>query len=268
MVSRVIAFLFLFLPVTVACGSETFTHASGSVFRDCEGCPEMIVVPAGRFVMGADDQRDTFGPAHDVAVPAPFAIAKTEITFDQYEVCVQAGGCAGEKSDHGWGRGSQPVINVSWDDAVAYAAWLTQTTGYIYRLPTEVEWEYAARGGTVTRYPWGEAVGVAHANCRGCGTQWSGRGAAPVAQFPPNPYGLYDMHGNVSEWVSDCWREQHGMTKPAEPQANGEACAARVTRGGDWYYIPLLSSSAARKSNAPNLWSYTIGFRVLRELGD
>lgn len=265
MVSRLIAFLLLLLPVTVACGSETAPLVSGSEFRDCEECPEMVVVPAGRFIMGADDQRETFGPAHDVAIPKPFAVAKTEVTFDQYEICVQAGACAGEKSDHGWGRGLQPVINVSWGDTVAYAAWLSEITGYTYRLPSEVEWEYAARGGTVTRYPWGEAVGVEQANCRGCGTQWSGIGAAPAAQFSPNPYGLYDMHGNVSEWVADCWREQHAQT---ESQTDMETCKARVTRGGDWYYVPLLSTSAARKPNAPNLWSYTIGFRVLRELAD
>lgn len=265
MVSRVIVFLLFVLPVTVACGSETAPLLSGSVVRDCAGCPEMVIVPAGRFIMGADDQRDTFGPARDVAIPKPFAIAKTEVTFDQYEVCVQAGACVGEKSDHGWGRGPQPVINVSWDDAVAYAVWLSQVTGHSYRLPTEAEWEYAARGGTVTRYPWGDAVGVQQANCRGCGTRWSGTGAAPVAQFPPNPYGLYDMHGNVSEWVADCWRERH---TPVSPSSDTKNCNVRVTRGGDWYYVPLLSSSAARKSNAPNLWSYTIGFRVLRELAD
>lgn len=260
--------LLVLLPVTAACASEpvvsTESLSPGTVFTDCETCPDMAVVPAGRFVMGADDQRETYGPARDVSISRPFAIAVTETTFTQYEACVTDGGCAGGKSDHGWGRGAQPVINVSWQDAKDYAAWLSDKTGHTYRLPDEREWEYAARGGTVSRYPWGDSVESGNANCRGCGTDWSGRGAAPVAQFLVNPYGLYDMHGNVSEWVADCWTDRHDVDHSAEP----EDCEARVTRGGDWYYVPVLSTSAARKSNAPNLWSYTIGFRVLRELAD
>lgn len=237
-----------------------------SEFRDCPDCPTMVSLPAGRFIMGASDQRDTYGPAHDRAMGRAFAIAKTETTFSQYAACVADGACSGGESDHGWGRGEQPVINVSWQDTVEYAEWLTRRTGFQYRLPTEVEWEYAARAGTVTRYPWGETVGEGHANCRRCGTKWSGRQAAPVAQFRPNGFGLYDMNGNVSEWVADCWTDQHSLEGAKE---NGpEVCPARVTRGGDWYYVPILSTSAARKPNAPNLWSYTIGFRLVRDLAD
>ena len=237
-----------------------------SEFSDCPDCPTMVSLPAGRFIMGASDQRDTYGPAHDQAIARAFAIAKTETTFSQYAACVVDGACSGGESDHGWGRGEQPVINVSWQDTVDYAEWLTRRTGFQYRLPTEVEWEYAARAGTVTRYPWGETVGEGHANCRRCGTKWSGRQAAPVAQFRPNGFGLYDMNGNVSEWVADCWKDRHPLEGAKE---NGpEVCPARVTRGGDWYYVPILSTSAARKPNAPNLWSYTIGFRVVRDLAD
>jgi formylglycine-generating enzyme required for sulfatase activity len=234
-------------------------------FKDCTECPTMMPLPAGRFIMGADDQRDTYGPAYDRAMPRRFAIAATEITFDQYEACVAASACRGDQSDHDWGRGAQPVINVSWHDAVDFAAWLSRKTGASYRLPTEAEWEYAARGGTVTRYPWGDAVGEGHANCRRCGTVWSGRAPAPVAQFSPNVFGLYDMNGNLSEWVVDCWRENHTSDETDVGTEEG-ICKARVTRGGDWYYFPILSTSAARKSNAPNLWSYTIGFRVVRDL--
>lgn len=259
---RLIIALALWCPIAVACATEVSDDRPNPVLQDCADCPEMARIPGGRFIMGADDQRDTYGPAHDVAIARPFALAVTEITFTQYEACVSAGGCSGDKSDHGWGRGSRPAINVSWFDAVDYAAWLSQETGQSYRLPTEVEWEYAARGGTVTRYPWGDDVGERQANCRACGTEWSGIGSAPVAQFSANAYGLYDMHGNVSEWVADCWQDRH-LTETAVSEEN---CAARVTRGGDWYYVPVLSTSAARKSNAPNLWSYTIGFRVLREL--
>ena len=238
----------------------------GVSFNDCPDCPTMVTLPAGRFIMGADDQRETYGPALDQVIAKPFAIAATETTFTQYEACVADGGCAGNKSDHGWGRAEQPVINVSWQDAVDYTTWLSRRTGSVYRLPTESEWEYAARAGSVTRYPWGDGVGEGNANCRRCGTAWSGTGAAPVSQFPPNTFGLYDMNGNVSEWVADCWVERHQLGDE-EKEAPG-ACAARVTRGGDWYYVPILSTSAARKPNAPNLWSYTIGFRVVRDLSN
>jgi len=258
----------LLVIVTLVCSISSLASCQeatvlepGMMFSDCADCPAMMVLPAGRFIMGADDQRETYGPARDQGIALPFAIAATETTFDQYEACVADGGCAGDKSDHGWGRGAQPVINVSWQDAVDFAAWLSRRTGYTYRLPTEIEWEYAARAGSVTRYPWGETVGEGNANCRLCGTAWSGSGAAPVAQFSPNAFGLYDMNGNVSEWVEDCWTERH-QVKGDE----AEICRTRITRGGDWYYIPIMSTSAARKANAPNLWSYTIGFRVVRDL--
>ena len=252
-------------PSLASC-QEAVVLEAGVSFKDCADCPMMITLPAGQFIMGADDQRETYGPAHDRVVPKPFAIAATETTFAEYEACVADGGCAGDKSDHGWGRDTQPVINVSWQDAVDYAAWLSRQTDTMYRLPTEIEWEYAVRAGSLTRYPWGEGVGEGKANCRRCGTEWSGTGAAPVAQFPPNAFGLYDMNGNVSEWVADCWTDRHQVNAGAGDAP--DVCAAGLTRGGDWYYVPIMSTSAARKPNAPNLWSYTIGFRVVRELTD
>ena len=257
----------VFCGISLSASAAEFSSTS-EPFKDCSICPTMMALPAGRFIMGADDERNTYGPAHDRVVARPFAIAVTETTFDQYEACVAAGVCRGDKSDHGWGRGVQPVINVSWQDTRDYAAWLLALTGVIYRLPTEAEWEYAARAGSVSRFPWGETVGEGNANCRNCGTPWSGKGAAPVAQFPPNEFGLYDMMGNVSEWVADCWRERHdpdAETGPVGTPADN-TCPAHVTRGGDWYYVPMLSTSVARKSNAAKLWSYTIGFRVVREL--
>lgn len=254
----------LLMPTPGGASEESGEPVSEPVFQtiqDCTVCPEMVTLPPGRFVFGADDQRSTYGPALDAALPYRFAMAKTEITFDQYEACVAAGGCTGDKSDHGWGRGAQPVINVTWQDAVDYASWLSSKTGESYRLPTEKEWEYAARGGSVTRFPWGDDVGQGHANCRKCGTQWSGFRAGPVAQFAPNDFGLFDMIGNVSEWVADCWSETHTAEDVDEA-----TCKARVTRGGDWYYFPALATSAARKSNGQTLWSYTIGFRVVRDV--
>jgi len=233
-------------------------------FRDCIDCPELVVLPPGQFTMGSDDERETFGPAQSVSIQSVFAISRAEITFREYQVCVAASVCRGEISDHGWGRGDRPVINVSWYDAQSYVRWLSEKTQHHYRLPTEVEWEYAARAGSETRYPWGQDVESGRANCRGCDTPWSGRQSAPIGQFEPNAFGLLDMNGNVSEWVSNCWRERLDLLE--DSGSTGSDCAARVTRGGDWYYVAALSSSAARKPNAPNLNSYTIGFRVVREM--
>lgn len=256
------AALFLFCLVT---GVETSAAQVWS-FRDCIDCPEVAVLPPGDFIMGTNGERDSYGPARESSIQSPFAISRTEITFREYEMCVEDLGCPGDVSDHGWGRGERPVINVSWDDAVAYTDWLSRKTRHRYRLPTETEWEYAARAGSTTKFPWGDAAGVGQANCRSCGTPWSGRQSAPVGQFAPNAFGLFDMHGNVSEWVANCWTERLEHSEGVRDALKG--CTARVTRGGDWYYVAALSTSAARKPNAPNLNSYTIGFRVVREIED
>jgi formylglycine-generating enzyme required for sulfatase activity len=243
--------------------------ADALLFTDCPDCPDMIALPRGRFLMGAADQRPEFGPAVDVAIVRAFALSVTEVTFDQYQRCVDGGGCAATPDDHGWGRGRRPVINVSWDDANRYATWLSRRTSHAYRLPSESEWEYAARGGAMTAYAWGELVGSGRANCRGCGASpWDGTSTAPAASFAANGFGFHDMAGNVSEWVADCWFDRH------DPAASGQAargstegaCRQRVTRGGDWYYIAPLATSAARMKNAPIAASYTIGFRVARDI--
>jgi formylglycine-generating enzyme required for sulfatase activity len=233
--------------------------------KDCADCPDLIVLPAGRFLMGANDERPQFGPQVDVAITQPFALAVSEVSFDQYQRCVDAGACKAVASDHGWGRGPRPVINVSWDDAQRYTAWLSRLSGKKYRLPSEAEWEYAARGGTVSRYPWGPAIGSGNANCRDCGSKpWGGDQSAPVGSFPANQFGFRDMLGNVSEWTADCWFERHQTGETAQAPRAGD-CQKRVTRGGDWYYIPALSTSSARMGNVGMIASYTIGFRVARD---
>lgn len=245
MTAALIAVLIWSLPVGAA---------EPSVFSDCVDCPEMVSLPAGRFVMGSSDLRPEFGPPVDVTIGKPFAIASTETTFDQYEVCVAAGACRAVRSDHGWGRGRRPVINVTWDDATAYAGWLSARTGETYRLPNETEWEYAARAGTVTAYAWGAEVGRGKANCRGCDAPpWAGLQSAPVGQFAANGFGLFDVSGNVSEWVADCWADRHvADRRDQQPvQLSGDACPRRVTRGGDWYYIPVLATTAARMGISP-----------------
>src|SRR5262249_10215759 len=180
-------------------------------FRECaKDCPEMIVVPAGRFTMGSPatekGHNGTEGPQHLVTITKPFAVSKFDVTFADWDACVSVGGCPqeGRAADIGWGRGTRPVIYVSWDDAQAYVAWLSWMTGMPYRLLSEAEWEYAARAGTTTAYFWGDEIGENNANCKGCGGQWNGSGTAPVGSFKPNSFGLYDMAGNVWQWVQDC----------------------------------------------------------------
>ena len=150
-----------------------------------------------------DDER----PVHTVRVER-FELSKYEVTFEEYDRFTAATGRA-RADDEGWGRGRCPVINVTWDDAVAYTQWLSQQTGERYRLPSEAEWEYAARAGTSTAYSWGNEIGRNRANCYGCGSRWDGRQTAPVGSLSPNGWGLHDMHGNVWEWVQDCWNESY-----------------------------------------------------------
>jgi formylglycine-generating enzyme required for sulfatase activity len=140
------------------------------------------------------------GPQHKVTIAKPFAVSKFAVTFDEWDACVVLGGCP-QASDSGFGRGKRPVINVNWDDAQQYVAWLSRMTGRPYRLLTEAAWEYAARAGSTTAYFWGDEIGVGNANCKGCGNQTDNRETSPVGSFKPNAFGLYDTHGNVWQWV-------------------------------------------------------------------
>ena len=244
------------------------TPARGREFRDCDDCPEMVVVPAGRFPMGCvsgwdcdDDER----PVHDVEV-ASFALSKYEVTFEEYDRFVSATGHR-QPDDRGWGRANRPVINVSWDDAAAYAAWLSLETGQDYRLPSESEWEFAARAGTTTSYGWGQDVGRNLANCYGCGSRWDGRQTAPTGSFPANPWGLRDMAGNVWEWTADCWHGNYGgAPRDGSTWTRGGDCSLRVLRGGSWNVVPRNVRSANRIRYVAGNSNDLIGFRVARML--
>ena len=143
-------------------------------------------------------------------------------------------GAKGIVPDRGWGRGNRPVINVSWKDAQSYVRWLSQRTGHRYSLPSESEWEYVARAGTDTRYSWGDEIGRNRANCDGCGSRWDDEQTAPVGSFSPNAWGVHDMHGNVWEWVEDCWNDSYvGAPSDGSAWESGE-CGYRVLRGGSW----------------------------------
>lgn len=257
---------FLSVPLCL-CGflSLSCSAFGGPFFRDCDVCPEMTVVPAGSFVMGDDGHEAYEKPAHPVTIARPFAIGRFEVTFAEWEACVAGGGCKAAPDDHGWGRERRPVINVTFADIAGYLRWLSSRAGRAYRLPSEAEWEYAARAGTATQYWWGDAVGAGHANCRDCGTPWSGKGTAPAGSLPANPWGLFDTAGNVWDWVADCWNPNHAAA-PADggPRLGGD-CQNRVIRGGSWYYVPNLARSAYRFRNHVQVHSYNVGFRVARD---
>jgi formylglycine-generating enzyme required for sulfatase activity len=233
-------------------------------------CPEMVVVPAGAYKMGGKNSERI------ITIARPFAVSRFPITFDQWDACVTGGGCEQNvrPSDQTWGRGTRPVINVDWRDANTYVAWLNRMTGTdAYRLLTEAQWEYAARGiksaeAPHPEYPWGDIIGKDNANCIGCGSQWDYKQTAPVGSFKQNAFGLYDMHGNVWQWVEDCYAELGGA--PTDGTAPKAACrdstSLRVVRGGSWQRPPEFLRSSFRGFDPPPVrYSFT-GFRIARVL--
>ena len=184
-----------------------------------------------------------------------------------WDACVSVGGCP-QVSDSSFGRDTRPVINVNWNEAQQYVAWFSKMTGQRYRLLTEAEWEYAARAGTTTTYYWGDEVGAGRANCNGCGSQWDAEETSPVGSFEPNAFGLYDMAGNVQQWVQDCSQRSYDDGAPADGSAwtNGD-CARRAIRGGSWVTAPQLVRSASRNWFAADGRIDFLGFRVARALG-
>ena len=239
-------------------------------FRDCDLCPEMVVVPAGSFRMGSPvGERGRFddeGPQHLVTIARAFAVGIYEVTFNEWDACVTTGGCKHKPSDSGWGRGRHPVINVSWEDAQEYVAWLSKKTGKAYRLLSEAEWEYAARGGTTTRYPWGDEPGTNMANFRDSGNSWSGKQTAPVGSFAANRFGLHDMSGNVWEWVEDLYRDGYLNAPEDGRPRTSEVGSQRVVRGGSWNDGSDSARVALRYKSEPASRSDVVGFRLARTL--
>ena len=253
---------------------------AGQTFKDCRNCPEMVVIPAGSFMMGSPaaevGHRDN-EPQSMVTIAHAFAVSRTEVTWDQWEACVRGGGCDGIAIENAlrlkndgtpnpdfvdWGRGTRPVVGVSWYDAQAYVGWLNAKTGLddIYRLLSDAEWEYAARAGTKTAYPWGDKLDHNYGNFGkeepGLGPKAEGRDVwldqtAPVASFPPNAFGLYDMHGNAFEWVEDC-NEPDRAHQPADGSANKQgSCKTRMFRSGSFISNPYMHRSAKRTAPYP-----------------
>ena len=230
--------------------------------------PEMVVIPGGSFRMGCVSGRDCTDdeyPVHEVRVES-FELSKYEVTFEEYDRFTAATGRdRAADAKRGWGRGRRPVISVSWEDAVAYTKWLSGQTGERYRLPSEAEWEYAARAGSVTKYSWGNEIGRNRANCDGCGSRWDDEQTAPVGSFAPNGWGLHDMHGNVQEWVQDCRSYSYGGAPTDGSAWESGDCSRRVLRGGNWGFEPRNLRSALRGGMPTSIRSNVgIGFRVAR----
>lgn len=236
----------------------------GDTFRDCSDCPEMTVIASGAFEMGANDALPFERPRHRVTLARPFAIGRREVTFAEWDRCVAASACRHRPNDQGWGRGDRPVLDVSWSDAKAFTAWLSQVTGQRYRLPTEAEWEYAARAGATTAYWWGREIGTGRANCAGCGGL-EGQ-TVPVGSFPANRFGLFDTAGNIAEWVEDCWHDSY-RGAPADGSAwTTGACRERVLRGGSFGNNPSYLRSSSRFKYDVDVRYVGNGFRVVREI--
>jgi formylglycine-generating enzyme required for sulfatase activity len=264
--------LYVWRNVNVLTAAQEKALKPGDPFHECTECPGMIVAPAGSFMMGSPDGQggDQERPQHSVTFARPFAVSKYELTFAEWDACATQGHCTTRVTDSGFGRGRQPVINVSWSEAKEYVAWLSKITGKTYRLLSDAEYEYAARAGTQTIYPWGNDIslnGTAMANCDGCSSKWDGRQPAPVGSFAPNKFGLYDMVGNVYEWTEDCVHENYqGAPTDGSPWIEGGNCDRRVVRGGAWFFNPdNLRSASSYWYPTGDRYDF-VGFRVARTL--
>ncbi len=242
---------------------------------DCAECPWMVRVPTGSFLMGSppgeSGRYDDEGPQHRVSIDYPLAVGVYEVTFAEWEACVDDGGCNGYRADdNGWGRGNRPVINVGWTDAQSYVRWLSQKTGHNYGLLSESEWEYVARAGTTTPFHFGSTISTDQANYNGNYTYGSGRQGVyrgqtvAVGSFSANAWGVHDMHGNVWEWVQDCWNGSYvGAPSDGSAWTSGD-CNRRVLRGGSWFNLPWSLRSALRYWYSAENRINNVGFRVVR----
>jgi len=283
-----IAFLLLVLfQLSVSAAQEKGRRAGEAagpkdVFRDCADCPEMMVVPAGEFMMGSPPsergRNPDEGPQRKVTFAQPFGVSKYEVTFAQWDACVAAAGCTHKPGDNDWGRGKRPVINVSWEDTHQFVAWLVKKTGKPYRLLTEAEWEYAARGITVAlerppAFSTGPTINPNQANYDGNFVYGGGakmgiyrQKTLEVGSFKPNAFGLYDMHGNVWEWVEDCYKDSYAGAPTDGSAVKAASCNLHILRGGAWNYYPQLLRCAYRYASAPSVRMENAGFRVARSM--
>jgi formylglycine-generating enzyme required for sulfatase activity/uncharacterized caspase-like protein len=276
--------------VGVLSRDETCALKRGDVFKECADCPAMVVIPEGSFTMGSPasepGRENDEGPQHVVRFARAFAVGKFDVTKDEFAAFVREKGydagskCWSYNKDSKWEEvvghswrdpgfpqtGSHPVACVNWDDANAHVAWLSKKTNQSYRLLSDSEWEYSARAGKTTAYFWGNAVGKNNANCDGCGSRWDNKQTSPVDSFAPNAFGLHDMHGNVWQWVEDCYRDSYkDAPDDGSPVTSGE-CSLRALRGGSWDSFPGDLRAAGRDRDDPSDRISRFGFRVARTL--
>ncbi|MCG2579168.1 SUMF1/EgtB/PvdO family nonheme iron enzyme [Dechloromonas sp. XY25] len=235
-----------------------------SEVTDCPTCPQLVILPRGAFTMGSNTDDPSERPAHRVSIAESFAIGKYEVTAEQWNACTAAGACPRIETIANV-PGNSPASDISWDNAQVYVKWLSKLTGKAYRLPSEAEWEYAARGGTATRYWWGEQMRQGNANCKGCGDPWRQEAPAKSGSFAANPYGLHDVNGSVWEWVADCWHSSY-RSAPTDGRAWTEQhCQVRVIRGGSWRDGPGYMMSSTRFKYDASVREFQNGFRVARD---
>lgn len=228
-------------------------------FKECEGCPVLVALSPGVIEAGAAGKQ--------IRISRRFAVSKYEITFAEWDACNREGGCAYVPDDSGWGRGDRPVTKVSWNDVITqYLPWLSRKTGGRYRLPTEAEWLYAAAAGSTSSFAWGDDFLRGQANCAACGSPWDNKQSAPVGSFSPNAFGLFDVHGNVWEWVEDCVAPNYPPLPSDGRAATGEEACFRGLRGGSWDTDAGVLQFSSRGRNRSNLRSHSVGFRVIRQL--
>ena len=279
------------MPATDAAPKAQMRYAAGQSFRDCDECPELVVIPAGTFTMGSpvSEQRrqDDEGPLHRVTFAQPFALGKFEITREDWRRFTKAEGYRAEGCeewrDGGWQRNralnwdnpgyaqdeDEPATCLTWEDAAHYAKWLTEKTGQPYRLPSEAEWEYAARAGAIDAHYWGETdkamCAYANAGSKVCDDRQAKTSA--VGGFRPNAFGLYDMLGNVWEWTADCWHDSYdGAPTDGSAWLTRGDCGLRVLRGGSWLDAANITRFANRDKETPNTGASIHGFRLARDL--
>ncbi len=225
----------------------------------------MVLLPTGSFIMGEEHGDRSEKPTHRVSIPKPFAIGKYEITVGEWQACVLDKGCS-QQSEKVGNSERAPIRDISWTDAQMYVDWLSQKTGDSYRLPTESEWEYAARGGTTTRYWWGDQFQPGKLSCKGCGGSWNRKYPAQVGSHAANPFGLHDMNGNVWEWVSDCWHDSYVGAPTDGSSWKRKNCTVRVLRGGSWRNDSSYMYSALRFRYDADVRYLLNGFRVAKTL--
>ncbi len=235
---------------------------AGAGNRDCEGCPELVQITPGSFVMGSNNGNDNERPATKVTIRKPYAIGRYEVSVGEWALCVAEGGCKYKPKKKAGQSDRSPMGNLSWLDAMEYVNWLREKTGRRYRLPSEAEWEYAARAGTESRYWWGGQVGSGQVDCKDCGTEWVRKNPPAIGSFGANPFGLHDTSGSVWEWTADCWNKSHdGAPRDGSARSRSD-CRQRVLRGGSWRNEPDYLRSASRFNYDANVRYLVNGFRV------